>query len=594
MFDDKFKKTFRGALAGLALGLTLTSPAFAVSLDKSVVKGNAMYDISKATYGVYTDSECKTLAKTVSGDTAVLKLTYTEGAEFAESDTVELKPGNYWVAEIDPGTGFGKTDTKQQAKVESTNTADKPVVVKDSDPPILFDGSLIKRDKDANHKSGAVGDATLGGAVFKIEYFDAIYADNAAIGNKTPVRTWYVETEEDGSWSLEKGVLASFDGKQSSELYKKKDGTAVFLLGSYRVTEVRAPEGYKLDPTPQVVSFKQNKDHTGAEGSNGHLEFYADQANDLYRGGIAIMKKDVESGDYAQGNTMLNAKFDIYNISGGNTNAYENRVGYKGSAPTSVASVTNPAALVATIEAQKVGDKWIAKTGPRDLDYGTYMVKEHDSGRGMSAQGMLFNEGWCKKVVVHKDGYTEVTGYDETSGDSSAPKWAASATDNVCQNIAAHLGIKFNKVDTDTIGFEVQPEIVEKLAQGQGNARLAGAEFVITNKSIEKGEKRSVWVDGKRYDYDAVVCTLVTKYDAESNRVIAITPNNAYLPYGTYEIKETKAPVGYQIIPGTIATITPSDFYDNGNPETGNLLNEGYIPIKNITMVQDPAAIINQ
>ena len=68
----------------------------------------------------------------------------------------------------------------------------------------------------------------------------------------------------------------------------------------------------------------------------------------------------------------------------------------------------------------------------------------------------------------------------------------------------------------------------------QGDATLQGAEFTITNKS-----KASVVVGGKEYAVDADVLTIVT--DAQG---IAQSAKDA-LPYGTYEIRETKPSEGY-------------------------------------------------
>ena len=68
----------------------------------------------------------------------------------------------------------------------------------------------------------------------------------------------------------------------------------------------------------------------------------------------------------------------------------------------------------------------------------------------------------------------------------------------------------------------------------QGDASLEGAEFAIINENAH-----DVIVNGKTYKKGQVVATLKT--DANGN---AQTASNL-LPYGTYTLKETKAPTGY-------------------------------------------------
>lgn len=95
--------------------------------------------------------------------------------------------------------------------------------------------------------------------------------------------------------------------------------------------------------------------------------------------------------------------------------------------------------------------------------------------------------------------------------------------DTAAQNKIIRGGVRIEKWDY---------ELHEKVPQG--SATLAGAEFTITNKS-----KQPVIVEGESYPVGDVIMTLVT--DEEG---VAFTKNNL-LPYGEYEISETKAPVGY-------------------------------------------------
>lgn len=76
--------------------------------------------------------------------------------------------------------------------------------------------------------------------------------------------------------------------------------------------------------------------------------------------------------------------------------------------------------------------------------------------------------------------------------------------------------------------------------QPQGDGELAGVEYQIINQST--GPNPTVTVGGKKYNKGAVITTIKTA--AKNGKFVAATPEQ-YLPYGTYQIKETKVPAGY-------------------------------------------------
>lgn len=76
--------------------------------------------------------------------------------------------------------------------------------------------------------------------------------------------------------------------------------------------------------------------------------------------------------------------------------------------------------------------------------------------------------------------------------------------------------------------------------QPQGDGELAGVEYQIINQST--GPNPTVTVAGKKYNKGQVITTIKTA--ANNGKFVAATPEQ-YLPYGTYQIKETKVPAGY-------------------------------------------------
>ena len=95
-------------------------------------------------------------------------------------------------------------------------------------------------------------------------------------------------------------------------------------------------------------------------------------------------------------------------------------------------------------------------------------------------------------------------------------------------------GIKVTKYDTER--YAASPDSGENKNTPQGGASLKGAEYTITNKSAAE-----VYVNGVWYAPGEVVYTLVTNEDGFA------TTTSRLLPYGTYEVKETKAPEGYML-----------------------------------------------
>lgn len=86
-------------------------------------------------------------------------------------------------------------------------------------------------------------------------------------------------------------------------------------------------------------------------------------------------------------------------------------------------------------------------------------------------------------------------------------------------------GVSMTKLDLD-----------RQTAEPQGNATLEGAQFTVKNVS-----ENSVIVNGKEYAPNTDCLTITTDEDG-----VAVSSADA-LPYGDYELRETKAPEGYNL-----------------------------------------------
>lgn len=168
---------------------------------------------------------------------------------------------------------------------------------------------------------------TKGEAIFKVEYFaNSNWSGSAA-------RTWYYKTiAGETRLGAEDYYLASCDYGTSDPLYKNSLGYPVFPLGTLRVTEMQAPEGYlKADFT---LEGKVTQPSSGARAEfawtsqeDGTIRYAEDTAyihNDAIKGNLKIVKKDAYEEIFLSG-----AGYRILD-SEGNTVA-EGYTGYDGS-----------------------------------------------------------------------------------------------------------------------------------------------------------------------------------------------------------------------------------------------------------------------
>lgn len=537
----------RAAVAVSALMLAMPSPALAVSIGSSVIveasrtdKINDMYKLDGIRYIVYTDQACTTVAKDVDGHDAVLVVAYDSNTQTAKTPKVELEPGTYYVKE-DPasveGTGLTVDTEVHECKVTSDHTEDKPFSLKSTEDVVRTDkGRIIKLDDDFG--ATPAGDGTLAGAIVRVDYFDTPQPHEAEWFKQhrsEALATWYFTTDANGQIDMSTAQVAS--GKTSSN-FKMANGKRVFLLGSYLIQEVQAPVGYQLNDEVQVMRLTQRSATTTAP--NGELDFEVE--DEIVPQIITIEKRDKEiasgqddtaardaeaakhvrfltgsampSATTVQGDTNHESTYRVQNIS-------EHSITYvtKGNVEVEV----KPQGYLPDEFTCMVDDsgKWV--TPQIKVSYGTYRITEIAAGEGMHV-----DSSWVQKVEAHRDEANSSKVYEFTQ-----------------LNIPVRGSLGLVKVDSDTQkswtisnGHSINTILGDVIA-GQGDATLVGAEFTVKNAS-----KSGVLVDGKWYAPGADICVLTTYKDEDGN-VVAYMPTNKSLPYGTYEVRETKAPQGY-------------------------------------------------
>lgn len=413
--------------------------------------------------------------------------TFTTGAD-GSSNEVELSAGNYWVKEIAAPKGYVLDEKVYSVSVVSGETSvlevsDEPL----NDPAVI---SLQKVDRETGDATQAK--ASLAGAQFTIRYYDGYYTKDSLPA--AAARTWVLETKEAAGKYV---ALFSDNYKVSGDdFYRGNGGIPTLPLGTVTIEETKAPVGYQLEgaylqaagSTEKISGLyvSQIREDGGmAKLTGGNTYIMSDS---VIRGGVKIQKYDQETQKTVpQGNaTLAGAEFAIIN---------------KNSNPVQVDGKTYASGqTVMTIAADENG---LATTAADALPYGHYQIKETKAPSGYQKDGRIEQEF----DITQNGVVVELT-----------------AVNNGILDQVIRGGVRIQKYDQET-----------QKAIPQGDATLAGAEFAIINQS-----RNPVKVGEKIYASGQTVMTIVT-----DEKGLAATAEDA-LPYGHYQIKETKAPSGYQ------------------------------------------------
>ena len=216
-----------------------------LNLQKSVANNKALTDLCKnqyslagAVYGVYDSSNAKvgTLTTDASG----------------KSNTIDVKPGTYTLREEKAPNGYAINSNPVSATVTGGNTT----TAQHADEP-LFDpvDIVLKKSENKTQKNPEylTKTADLSGAEFEISYYDT--GANSPAGLK-PVRTWRLKTVYDETLKAYTSKLSDTYKVSGDDFFKTESGSIVIPVGLITVKEVKAPNGFKLDPTVHSYQIK--------------------------------------------------------------------------------------------------------------------------------------------------------------------------------------------------------------------------------------------------------------------------------------------------------------------------------------------------
>ncbi len=201
--------------------------------NEDISGSNHCYSLAGAVYGVYRTRE------DAENDTRRVDTLTTN--EAGDSQVIELYGHDYYVRELTPSEGFATDKTIYPIRV----TIDKESLVISTEEPKYDPVRLLLEKTDAaTGGKYPQGGATLEGAIFAADYFDGyIDADSEKEdADRKPARTWIFRTDANGEVLLDADHFVEGD-----PFYLDQDGNPVLPLGTLRVREVFASEGYKLN-----------------------------------------------------------------------------------------------------------------------------------------------------------------------------------------------------------------------------------------------------------------------------------------------------------------------------------------------------------
>lgn len=226
------------------------------SANTDITDGNGCYSLEGAEYVVYN-----------SDNQAVDKLT-TDANGYAKSKL--LPSGTYTVKELKAPNGYALDEDSHGIEIKSGQTTTANLKDQPQNDPV---GTLLgKYDGEKTYsgeKNLPLGNASLYGAQYSVEYYDGYYDSVAeAEASGDPTRKWVLQTDEDGYVNLryadqsfevhdaDGNVTATLPYKVSGDdFYRAANGAISLPLGTAVIKEIKAPKGYNL---PQPFGMDQS------------------------------------------------------------------------------------------------------------------------------------------------------------------------------------------------------------------------------------------------------------------------------------------------------------------------------------------------
>lgn len=472
------------------------------SSNAALTDGNALYSLEGAKYGLYT-SDGKLLHEFVidaDGKTDIYKI-----SDYSKS---------YYVSEITPGKGYELSVTKYPVNL---NSSEDTIKVNVGEVPVGSDGKLTIEKKDPSGWQNVTGHK-MSEARFRVDYFDSVNIDsykdleideNGLPKNAKASVTIGSSISSDSSAEFEISAANLTAADKSGYFSKFKDKR--LPLGTYVVTEVLAPEGFKPADREKPLIMKIHQ-----EGGSAVTYYSADPTiyqvledriilNEDIKHGASLFRKKIEVPD------MVTAYTGLYSLEG---TTYE--ISYKSSGKPALTITFGKDGNVKEIKypdgvkAIQTGDE----NGYISLPTGEYTAKEIHSGYG------IYLNTEVKTFKIEENDKKEIEFSDEP------------------------VFCKFDHLIKKIKNNNLSDQVISMIPVGDAQFTLSYYAAFHEDEGYKEKTPDRTWIfrsddEGKvSYDQEHFVSGDSLFTDSEGNYVVS---------QGTYVVTETKAPPGADI-----------------------------------------------
>ena len=216
-----------------------------VSAKPEVTDGNENYSLAGAEYSVYRNSACTDYVNKIVTD------------DKGNGSLGNLPLGIYYVKETKASQGYILDKTVYTVDISKGNNAVVEKTVTSKETPLLDPTAILLKKVDSETGQGTPqGDASLEDAQFRVKYYPVVMDTDPAQSGYTATRTWILKTDAKGYLALNDKYKVSGD-----EFFKNENGKPSLPYGTLTFEEIKAPNGYLLNPT--IIVNKIDKSSSG-------------------------------------------------------------------------------------------------------------------------------------------------------------------------------------------------------------------------------------------------------------------------------------------------------------------------------------------